>query len=374
MTERLFAYPDVIDGDGFRLRRPRVEDAPDVRRALDDEATIRFLASVEDPTLEFAEEWCTTGAASVREEGGIRYVAVDPQTDAVLAAASLRRVQADRAQAEIGYWVAPWARGKGLATAVVRALSPAAFEAGLARIELCVEWENVASQRVALAAGYRREGVRRAAAARRDGERYDLIAFVRLATDTGDPLPPGLPPLPGGRLTDGVVTVRPERAEDVPHLAALLALPEVAETNFGDSSPEALARKVARSEALWLAGDRAALIIEDAETGAFAGDIGFHYFMPFLQEGMIGYSLRPEFRGRGFATRAVKLVAAWAFEHAGVARLIAGTDPKNVGSQKVLQRAGFEREAYMRDRLPSEDGGRQDDIQWLLLPESRRTS
>ncbi|NUT36954.1 MAG: GNAT family N-acetyltransferase [Hamadaea sp.] len=367
-----FAYPEVIEANGVRLRHPRVEDAPEVRRAFDDEATIRFLASVREPTLEFAEEWCTTGAAAVRAEGGIRYLAVDSKTDAVVAAASLRRVQADRAQAEIGYWVAPWARGNGLAKSVVRALSTAAFEAGLVRIELCVEWENVASQRVALASGYRREGVRRSAAARLDSERYDLIAYVRLATDPGDPIRPGLPPLPGGRLSDGVVTVRPERLDDVADLVALLALPEVAETNFGDASPEALARKCARSEALWLAGDRAAMIIEDAETGAFAGDIGFHYFMPFLQEGMIGYSLRPEFRGRGFTTRAVRLVAQWAFEHAGVARLIAGTDPKNVASQKVLQRAGFEREAYMRDRMPAEDGGRQDDIQWVLLPENRR--
>ena len=46
--------------------------------------------------------------------------------------------------------------------------------------------ENTASQRVALAAGFRREGVRRGALPNRDGGRHDLLACARLADD-----PPG---------------------------------------------------------------------------------------------------------------------------------------------------------------------------------------
>jgi RimJ/RimL family protein N-acetyltransferase len=369
MTEP-FAYPEIIEAGGLLLRHPRPEDAPEVRRALDDADAHRFLPNVPSPvTDEFAETWCGPGYHELRAAGGVRYLAVDPQTDRLLGAVSLQRVQADRAQAETGYWVAPWARGRGVATAMVRGLAAAAFEVGMTRIELCVEWENVVSQKVALAAGYRREGVRRSAAPRRDGGRHDLIAFARLATDSGEPIAPGLPELPGGQLTDGVVMLRPRQPGDAEDLFRLLQLPEVAATNFGgEVTLERLTTSCERTAAVWLAGDNAAMVILDAATGEFAGDIGFHYFMRMLQEGMIGYSLRPEFRGRGLATRAVNLIARWAFEQAGVARLIAGTDPSNLASQRVLQRAGFQREALMRDRLPGENGKRLDDIQWLRLP------
>ncbi|NUR70749.1 MAG: GNAT family N-acetyltransferase [Hamadaea sp.] len=361
-----------MEADDLVLRHPRLDDAPAVGRALDNPEAVRFLPNVPVPmTTEFAADWAAPESnAQLIAAGGVRYVVTDRRTGDLLGAVSLQRCQADRAQAETGYWVAPQARGRGVATTAVRALAAAVFEAGLARIELCTEWENVGSQKVALASGFRREGVRRSAAPGRDGGRHDLITFVRLAADSGDPIAPGLPPLPGGQLSDGVVTLRPQRTQDAADLFELFSLPEVAETNFGDTTLtlENLTARAARVGALWLAGDRADMTILDAETGEFAGDIGFYYFMRSLQEGMIGYSLRREFRGRGFATRAADLVARWAFEYAGVARVIAGTDTRNEASQKVLQRAGFEREALMRHRLPGPDGTRIDDIQWVRLP------
>ena len=47
------------------------------------------------------------------------------------------------------------------------------------------------------------------------------------------------------------------------------------------------------------------------------------------------------------------LLARWAFAETGIARLIAGTNPTNAGSQRVLERAGFRREGYQRGRLPA---------------------
>jgi RimJ/RimL family protein N-acetyltransferase len=368
---RPFAFPEVVEAEGFRLRVPRLDDAPQVQRALDDELSRCFLPSVPEPmTLSYAEFWCVGGARERRDAGGVRYVIAGSATDEVLGAVSLQRVQPDRAQAEIGYWVAPWARGNGLAVRAVRAMAQAAFAAGLGRIELCAEWENTISQRVALAAGFRREGVRRAAAQRElDGKtiRYDLVVFARVISDPGEPVPRILPDLPDGRLTDGEIILRPLQPADAEDVFQLLQLPEVAAVNFGASTRAEIADKCAKAAALWLAGERADFVILDAATGAFAGDIGFWYIARVLQEGMLGYSLRPEFRGRGIAGRAVNLLARWAFEEVGVARLVAGTDPGNIASQKVLQRAGFEQEAYMRNRLPGPDGGRADDIQWVRL-------
>ena len=57
----------------------------------------------------------------------------------------------------------------------------------------------------------------------------------------------------------------------------------------------------------------------------------------------------------------------WAFEAVGIARVIAGTAPGNVGSQRVLERAGFEREGYQRARLPGPGGSRIDDVLFALV-------
>ena len=82
------------------------------------------------------------------------------------------------------------------------------------------------------------------------------------------------------------------------------------------------------------------------------GEIGLYYQEPPTGQAMIGYSMMPAWRGAGYTTRAVRLLALWAFAETSVARLVAGTLPDNIGSQRVLQKAGFRREGYARSRLP----------------------
>ncbi len=276
-----------------------------------------------------------------------------------------------RRQAEIGYWVGPWARRRGVATAALRALSVHAFGHGLERLELLTHWDNPISQRVALAAGYQREGVRRGALPGRDGGREDMVAFVRLAGDAGEPVPRLLPDLPGGELTDGVVRLRPLGPGDVGFLAELQGQPDVVATSVPPvpPTPEKIHQRCFWAASHWLAGTRADLVIEEVATGAPAGDIGLFYDEPITQQAMIGYSMLPAYRGRGFPTRAAQLLSLWVFAETDVARLIAGAVPTNAGSQRVLEKAGFHREAYLRSRLPGPDGSRSDDVQFVLLAE-----
>jgi len=63
------------------------------------------------------------------------------------------------------------------------------------------------------------------------------------------------------------------------------------------------------------------------------------------------------------------LLSLWVFAETGIVRLIAGTLPTNLGSQRVLEKAGFTREGYLRSRLPGPNGTRIDDVQFVLLPE-----
>jgi RimJ/RimL family protein N-acetyltransferase len=361
-----------INGDGVRLRAYRPDDAEALAAGYDDPLSQRFLPPLPAPfTLRHAERFLAEGVAAVFADGGVVYAIADPQTDELLGGIGFDRVVAHRRQAEIGYWVGPWARRRGVATSAVRALSAHALRTGLERLELLTHWENGASQRVALAGGYQREGVRRGALPDRSGGRDDLVAFARLAGDSGEPYPRLLPDLPGGELSDGVITLRPLAADDVEFLTGLRTLPEVIATSIPATrpTPAELHRRCARAEAHWLAGARVDLVIVDTASGAPAGEIGLFYQEPATNQAMIGYSMLPAYRGRGFTTRAVQLVALWAFAETDIARLIAGANPDNKASQRVLEKAGFRREAYLRSRLPGPGGIREDDVQFVLLAE-----
>lgn len=56
----------------------------------------------------------------------------------------------------------------------------------------------------------------------------------------------------------------------------------------------------------------------------------------------IGYGLRQEAWGKGYATEAAEAAIAWAFSQPGVYDVTAETDPGNAASQRVLQKLGFQ--------------------------------
>jgi RimJ/RimL family protein N-acetyltransferase len=363
---------DGIDGEGVRLRTYRPDDVDNVVAGYSDAQAQRFMPLVPSPFTRRHGEWYVHEAApAATADGGSAYAIADPETDRLLGGIGINQVQPTRAQGEIGYWVAPWARRRGVATAAVRALTEHVFGAGTARLELLTHWENAASQRVALAAGYRREGVRRGALPNRAGGFDDLLAFARVAGDPPGPIPHALPDLPGGELTDGVVTLRPLTADDIVFYADLHSQPDVVATSVPPVPPglDEMLRRCSQAAAHWINGERADLVILDAATGTPAGHIGLFYQEPETGQAMIGYSVLPAWRGRGFATRAAELVSLWVFAETAIARLIAGALPANLGSQRVLEKAGFKREAYLRSRLPGEHGRRNDDVQFVLLAE-----
>jgi RimJ/RimL family protein N-acetyltransferase len=65
----------------------------------------------------------------------------------------------------------------------------------------------------------------------------------------------------------------------------------------------------------------------------------------------IGYVLIPSERGKGYCTEAVKLAVDYLFMSKQVVRIQAGTLPQNVASQKVLEKAGFQKEGTMRKAI-----------------------
>ncbi|GAA3283040.1 MULTISPECIES: GNAT family N-acetyltransferase [Dactylosporangium] len=265
--------------------------------------------------------------------------------------------------AAIDYWVAPEARGRRVATSALESLSAELFKNDFLRLYCEIEPANLPALRVAVAAGFAREGIARGAGRDSDGAPCDVIVLSRLHDDPAGPAARALPDLPGGRLTDGVVLIRPMGPDDASATYDLRIRPEVSGRSVVGTpmDPSIVARQCAEAGSRWLAGQRAEMTIRSAEDDTYLGEIALFYAEPVLREAMIGYSLTPEARGHGYAARAARLVTDWGFE-IGMARMTAGTAPDNIASQRVLEAAGYHREAVQLARLPGPDGGRIDNV------------
>lgn len=311
-------------------------------------------------------QWAT--GADHRGSGWTRTAVTERSTGRLLGAAALR-VDPWRCAgtARLEVWIVGWARRRGYGSEVVQALSSWAFRHGILRVELLADAVEEAAQRLALRAGFRREGQHRAAlpAGR---TRTDAVAFARLATDSALPIRRGLPD--AGELSDGAVTLRRVRPEDEDALLDERLDPESrrwATSSRLWTAPD-IRVFVAGAAAAWLAGTEARFAIVETATGSCAGSLGLRMTVPAFRIAEIGYGLRSAWRGRGLATRSVRLVADWAFTRAGIARLELGAAVANTASRRVAVRAGFQFEGVARMRLPTSDGGRTDEARFGLLP------
>ncbi|QQE78579.1 GNAT family N-acetyltransferase [Alicyclobacillus sp. SO9] len=70
-----------------------------------------------------------------------------------------------------------------------------------------------------------------------------------------------------------------------------------------------------------------------------------------LQSGWLGYSLDSAQNGRGYTTEAVRLVVSYAFNTLQLHRIEAGVMPHNLGSIRVLEKAGFKREGLSKKNV-----------------------
>ena len=341
-----------------RLETARLLLRPLRRRDLD---ALRSLD--EDERL---DHW--VAATDDRASGWMRTAVTERSTGRLLGAAELCGDPCRSAgTARLELWIAGWARRRGYGGEVVRALSSWAFRHGVVRVELLADPADEPAQRLALTSGFRREGqLRSALPAGRT--RVDAIAFARLATDSALPVRRGLPD--AGELSDGVVTVRRVKHGDEEALLDERLDPESrrwATSTRLWTAPD-IRVFVAGAAAAWLAGTEARLAIVETETGACAGSLGLRMSVPAFRIAEIGYGLRAGWRGRGLATRSVRLVAEWAFTRAGIARLELGAAVTNTASRRVAVRAGFQLEGVARLRLPTSDGGRTDEARFGLLP------
>jgi RimJ/RimL family protein N-acetyltransferase len=103
----------------------------------------------------------------------------------------------------------------------------------------------------------------------------------------------------------------------------------------------------------WSSGLEPTFVIADAASRTLVGTIAIHRRPDEPGKAAVGYWLAPEARGRGAATRAVRLVVRWAFTiEPSLVRMELLTLVGNEASGRVALRAGFAREGVLRRYLP----------------------
>ena len=150
--------------------------------------------------------------------------------------------------------------------------------------------------------------------------------------------------------TDRMVCER-HRAEDVEELSLLLGDPRVARTLTASGEPlthteirEGLRTKIAHWDrhgfGLWLMRDRI--------SGELVGRGGLqHTFVGGSSEVEVGWAIVPERWGQGLATELALLSVDVAFNELGLKEIVAFTQPHNIASRRVMEKAAFTYERHV---------------------------
>ena len=92
-------------------------------------------------------------------------------------------------------------------------------------------------------------------------------------------------------------------------------------------------------------------IEEAAGPGRVIGDVYFTIKSVANATGEIGWTLHPDFAGRGYMTEGASAVLDIAFEPIGLHRVFANLDPRNDASAALCERLGMRREAHFVEDL-----------------------
>jgi len=171
------APPDPPLTDGVvRVRPPVLADVAAIVAACDDPEMARWLPRLPSPYgPRDAETWIAGAATWWAEGSAATFVLEDAMRDGVVGALSFE--PSDRGGMEIGWWLAPSARGAGRMTRALRLVATWALgPAGVGSLHALIRPENAPSIAVAERAGFRRTALLRDALDDR-GTRRDVYVY-----------------------------------------------------------------------------------------------------------------------------------------------------------------------------------------------------
>lgn len=137
--------------------------------------------------------------------------------------------------------------------------------------------------------------------------------------------------------------LRQPRAADFDAVGAFLASPRAEYIGGPFARPDAW-RAFAASVGSWLLDGYGYWALEERESGALAGAVGF-IGPPLFPERELGWDLYDGFEGRGYATEGATAARAWWFGPFGGETLVSYIDPRNARSIRVAERLGAVRDA-----------------------------
>ena len=158
-------------------------------------------------------------------------------------------------------------------------------------------------------------------------------------------------PLPAPVLETARLRLRPFAESDAGALFALMSSAKVLQ--YWDAppwtDPARAGQFLASCAGIAAEGSGARLAIDRRSDGEFVGWIGLTRWNRVFRSASLGYCLREQAWGRGYATEAAAAVLGWGFATLDLNRVQAETDTRNIGSARVLEKVGFVREGTLRE-------------------------
>ncbi|MGQ5263724.1 GNAT family N-acetyltransferase [Micromonospora sp. ZYX-F-536] len=358
--------PVEIIEDGVLLRPWREADTDAVYRACQD-PDIQRWTTVPRPYLpEHAHGFVTEVSGRAWADGtGAPFAVCDPATGQLLGSCGLVSID-DAGTAVIGYWTAPWARGRGVTVRAARAVARWSFDTlGLRRLIWQAEVGNHASRLVALRAGFRIDGRLRMVDGTPNGGADGWIGSLLPGEvpEPGSTGPAGAGTLAARRAAvfgrpqptlfatarSGELRLRPMEEQDLDAVVETCRDPE---TIRWTTVPDPYERADAQwyrgfSQEAWARGDAACFVIADPDD-RYAGSIDLRLSPadPLLAD--VGFMTAPAARGRGHMPAALAALSAWGITTLGLARIEWKANVGNTSSRRVAEKAGFAFEGTAR--------------------------
>lgn len=334
----------MLDAGFLPLRNDRA-----VLRAMRSGDAAVYATGASDPRVrEFAhlpEPEYTEASVSAAIDGTIRegltrgdlavLTIADPESDEFTG--SLVLFDVDAGSVEVGFWVHPDHRGKGMADAALSLASALVQRSGFTRLTARTMPHNSGAQRVLEKAGFDRG--RQARDITPSGEAATLLQYSR------EIRPSAVLPLVTDRLC-----LRLHEPGDQVWLRAIYSQPEVAryllvEPWSATDAAKEISKRLVRTG---LDDDAEALGLVIERDGAPIGDVVLWLVDAERRVAEIGWALDPRQGGRGYAREAVGAVLHLAFEHYRVHRVAAQMDARNHPSATLADAVGMQREAHLR--------------------------
>lgn len=359
----------VIEAEAIRLRPHRPDDVPAMVEQCRDPEMQRWTTVPAPYEHSHAEQFLDQAIAGWRDGQLLGFAIADPGTDEFLGTIDLRLD--GNGAAAVGFGLHPAARGRGVMTTALRAVTDWAFTHPDLELQV-LRWNaivgNWASRRAAWHVGFRFEGTLRALVHQR-GTRRDAW-WASLLRD--DPRPQTRW-LRAARLVDERVVLRPLEGHDAAAYVEACADPDTRQwlsripvpCTLVDAATYIGSREEQHAADLgvyWCAADPAT----DRLLGAFGlTDIDHH-----SNSADLGYLMHPAARGRGIATAAVRQICRYALSSTnglGLRRLGIQVAAGNVASARVAEKAGFTRTGVDRGAERLGDGSYDDLLRYDLL-------